>query len=718
MTLQNLYLHWYDVLFFLTKYFCIMKNVVVFILLISTHNSIFAQIKKDTTIVNQYDEVVVTATRTERKLGNIAVPVTIVKQQQIQQSGSLRLQDILQEQSGLYITNSFGSGIQMQGLSPDYTLILIDGEPIVGRNGGVLDLNRITVNNIKKIEIVKGPSSSLYGSEALAGVINIITNSPTSNTLTTQLRAARFNTTDANISAATVFKNGNITVFGNRYHTDGYDFNPNTVGKTTEPYTNYTGQIKVNYQPFAHSKITYSNKLYQEKQNGQNQIDNLTITNGKNDITEYNHSLNIYSTIKKTLKNQLRLYSTQYRAETIETKNTDGSIYYYDYFKQNYYRVENQTDYNLTKNNTTTLGIGLLEERLNTNRYSGIRKNTQLYSYLQNDWSVTNKLNIIAGVRYDDNKTYQAKVSPKVAASYAFTKKWRVNISYGAGYKAPDYRQQFLNFTNNVAGGYIVYGANEISYAQLLLQQQQGKLNSLTADAANLTLLKPETSTGVNIGLQYNNNANFSAKLNVFKNDITNQIVNKVVAFTNNFAPVFSYFNVKNALTQGVEMEGNYTLNKYIQVQVGYQYLQTADKDILNEIKAGKVFGKKEGSLTSVQLARSDYGGLNNTATHLGNIKLYYNNEKLGWFGNIRLLTRSKWGVQDKDGNLILNRNDEYAKGYAQVNMSAGKIFKKGLQLQTGVDNVTNYKDTRWLLNNPGINYYVTVKYKITQQKK
>ncbi len=73
---------------------------------------------RDTVTDNTLEEVIVTATRTERKLTNVAVPVTVVNQKTIQQSGSLRLNNILQEQTGLYITNDFGNGVQVQGLSP------------------------------------------------------------------------------------------------------------------------------------------------------------------------------------------------------------------------------------------------------------------------------------------------------------------------------------------------------------------------------------------------------------------------------------------------------------------------------------------------------------------------------------------------------------------------------------------------------------------------
>jgi outer membrane receptor for ferrienterochelin and colicins len=92
--------------------------------------------------------------------------------------------------------NGLGNGIQIQGLNPDYTLILIDGEPLIGRYAGTLELSRITTGNIRKIEIVKGPSSSLYGSEALAGVINIITDQPLVDKLNAGIRYGSRNTLD------------------------------------------------------------------------------------------------------------------------------------------------------------------------------------------------------------------------------------------------------------------------------------------------------------------------------------------------------------------------------------------------------------------------------------------------------------------------------------------------------------------------------------------
>ena len=102
---------------------------------------------------------------------------SIIKKEEIEKTNATRLSDIINEELGLITVSDFGGaeGIQMQGLDSEYTLILIDNQPLVGRLAGTLDLNRISVGNVKQIEIVRGPSSSLYGNNAFAGVVNIIT---------------------------------------------------------------------------------------------------------------------------------------------------------------------------------------------------------------------------------------------------------------------------------------------------------------------------------------------------------------------------------------------------------------------------------------------------------------------------------------------------------------------------------------------------------------
>ena len=127
-----------------------MRHTIILLILLINCSTSFSQKKKVSFDNDTLSEIVITSTRTATKLGNVAVPYQLIQRKNIEQSGSLRLKDILQEQTGLYITNGFGAGVQMQGLNPDYTIILLNGEPLVGRTAGVLDLNRISISNINK----------------------------------------------------------------------------------------------------------------------------------------------------------------------------------------------------------------------------------------------------------------------------------------------------------------------------------------------------------------------------------------------------------------------------------------------------------------------------------------------------------------------------------------------------------------------------------------
>jgi len=147
------------------------KRLIINTLTILSFLKVVSQEVVDSTQINNLDEVVLTATRTERQLSSLPLPVTLISKKKILQSGTIRLDEILSEQTGIItVADESGfEGVQIQGISSDYILILIDGLPLVGRSAGNFDLSRLTVGNIKQIEVVKGPSSSLYGSEAGGG---------------------------------------------------------------------------------------------------------------------------------------------------------------------------------------------------------------------------------------------------------------------------------------------------------------------------------------------------------------------------------------------------------------------------------------------------------------------------------------------------------------------------------------------------------------------
>lgn len=703
-------------------------------ILIATIFSLTVSAQFDSLHAAQMNEVVVTATRTERKLGNVAVPVRIIQQKTIQQAGSLRLKDILQEQAGLFITNSFGAGVQMQGLNPDYTLILIDGEPLVGRNAGVLDLNRLSVGNIRKIEIVKGPSSSLYGSEAMAGVINVITDRSFKKQLGAGVRygfgnpdkgwaapvgSNTFKNFDFNINGSRTFKRLGVQFFSNAYYVDGFSLRPFSDSRVAQPIWRLTNQVQLRY--------TFSNKTefnlsvrhaYDYIKQEFAVSNNGAITNSYG--REVNSDLNIAPVLthkfSKNIKSSLRLYGTFFNgSQRLKfTEKPDSS--YKDEFRQNFYRAENQTDFNF-KNSTLTIGAGFIEDQVQSTRYddySSRKQNNVLYAFSQYDWMPSEKITIIAGLRYDDNKLFAEAFSPKLAFRYNASKKLLLNASIGRGFKAPDFRQLYLNFTNNAAGGYSVYGS--IDAIKIITQQQsQGLIAEVKEDFYRLKELKPEFSTGINAGGTYYHSARLSFNFNLFRNDIEELIDVRQVATKSNGAQIFSYINIKNGYTQGGELEINWQPVNVIKIATGYQYLLTADKNELENVKAGKEYTRNSDG-TSRILSRNEYAGLPNRSKHMANLKFTYEDEK-NFFATTRFIYRSQWAVANSDGNGVYNTNDEFANGFLLINISAGKEFKNGIRINAGMDNIFNYQDKNYLPNMQGRNIYIGAQFKLLKNK-
>lgn len=673
----------------------------------------------DSLIQKALNEVVVTATRNERKLGNVAVPVSIITQKTIQQAASMRLKDILQEQAGLFITSGFGAGVQMQGLNPDYTLILIDGEPLVGRTSGVLDLNRLTVGNIRKIEIVKGPSSGLYGSEALAGVINIITDKSYDPTFGGSVRYGTYNTLDANVSGAARIGKLGIRAFINQFNTDGYSIRPFSVERSKLPITRTTPQLQLNYPLSSKTNWHLSARYNYEYIKNELAVSNngqTIYSNGR----EMNRDLNISSTLthqfSKQLRSSLRLYGTRF--EGSQRLAVTGGTGYDDYFLQQFYRAENQTDFTLNKKWSFTGGLGYIQEFVNSSRYddkNSRKDNSVYYGFIQTEWKPTEELTVIGGMRYDNNQLYASAFSPKIAARYNISKKFHLQASYGRGFKAPDFRQLYLNFTNTSAGSYSVLGALQ-AQSVIATLDAAGLIKQYEDDFLRLQTLKPEFSDGINVGFTSFPVKNLQWQLNLFRNDIRNLIESRLVATRQDNSQIFSYINIRSAYTQGLETTVKYLLHKNWQIDLGYQFLQTADKDQLRKIKDGNYYFTRDENNFSVPLKRSDYIGLPNRSPHMATFKLTWEDDKQRWFANTRAIYRSKWVVNDRDGNGIFNKQDEFADGFVLLNASLGYEFRQGFRLQAGAENILDHVDPINLPNAPGRTFYATISFQLKKR--
>ena len=681
--------------------------------------NLFAQsrIVKDTLEANG-DSVVVTATRTERKLSNLTVPVTIINAKSIQQNGSLRLTDILKEQTGLNLTSGFGAGIQLQGLNPDYTIILINGEPLVGRTAGVLDLNRIALGNIKKIEIVKGPSSSLYGSEAMAGVINIITDAAIGSPLTLGFRYGTYNTVDANLETKLNTKQLQYQGFYNTYSTDGYSIRPNSNSRVTTPIDRYSTTQQLKWVLSTKTNFVLNTRFTQEKIQNEIAVANNGITIysiGKEDIKDINLSTTLNHRFSKKLKTSVRGYSTTYDA--VQNLLTINGLPYRDVLNHNFKRIENQTDWDVRENLQAVVGFGAVWEGVKSSRYDSekVRKQNEIqYAFTQWEWKPSDKFTLIGGVRFDQNTQFASAYSPKLSMLYKLNPQHQFRFSLGQGFKAPDFRQLFLDFTNAAAGSYSVFGAAQAQQVIAKLDAL-GQIGNLFPNYYLLKALKPEYSNGLHFTWDWKINSRSAISVQLFRNDIKNLIESQQVGTYISGSQIYSYLNIGRAFTTGIELEGQHKLNTNWAISGGYQFLQTGDKDQIAEIKSGTVYTKNSQGYSRL-MKLNEYVGLPNTSKHKLQVKINYNSPK-GCYLNARAIYRSRWAVNNNNGNEVFDNGDVFASGYVALNSAAGKTFKNGLGIQVGIDNITNYIDPANLPNLPGRTFYTSIKYQLQNNK-
>lgn len=648
-------------------------NRIVIFLFLGLTSTFFSQNSvaiKDTIKVKTLDEIIVTATRTIRQLSSLPMPVTLISKKQIQKTGTTRLKDILLEQTGInFVTDQSGfTGIQMQGLAAAYTMIMIDGVPLIGRSSGNLDLNRITVNNIKQIEIVKGPSSSLYGSEALGGVINIITEKPKKDTLKGAIsyftRVGSRNELDFNSNF--VYRKDKLGLVAgiNANSSGGYDLSPETAFVTTQAHQNYTGDLKLTYDFSSQLELLIAQRYFYEEQTQSN------VQSDWNSNVELRHKINNIWNLEYTF------YATKFKTES----PFNGAL---AVFNQTLVRPEIRATTNL-KNGTLISGIGINFDALDRTFFENKETFNSKYIFTQYDFQPTERMNTVIGARFDSHNKYQSAFSPKISSSYKINDLLKVKASVGYGFKAPDFRQLFFNF-NNSAGGYVVLGTRT-------LHNLYGNEPNVQATSKDL---KPENAIGYNFGFEVKPFRNLTIKTNIFRNDI-NDLINTVAlpGGLPNLSPttsVFYYENRAQVFTQGIEVDMNYKFSDNLRFIGGYQYLEAKDKEEIRKIDAGTIFFRRTPNSPSEILKKEDYFGLSNRSKHTANAKLFYENLEYNFSANIRAIYRSKYALFDTNNSQnIIDRYDDFVAGNTQVNFAIQKTFFNLMNLQFGVDNIFN----------------------------
>ncbi|WP_298904569.1 TonB-dependent receptor [uncultured Psychroserpens sp.] len=663
----------------------------------------FSQETKDTSQdslkVETLNEVFISATRTLRQLSSLPLPAQIVSKKDIERSNSIRLNDILNEQTGLITVPDFGGGegIQLQGLDAQYTLILIDGVPLIGRSAGTLDLSRISVGNIKQIEIVKGASSSLYGNEALGGVINIITEKPrTGFNGSINNRFGSFNTNDLSTSINYKKNKLGISAFINRYSSGGYDLIENDNLNTVDPFHNYTFNTKFTYDFSDAINMFVSGRYYTQNQD----VIATETLRGKSTIKEWNTHLQLNQTYSEKWNGYLEFYASRYKANEYLNEN-DGSRFSNSFFNQLMLRPEYRIAYNINENNGFIAGIGITHESLNRTDFTEAPIFNSPYAYLQYDTNLTKQLNLLLGARFDNHNKYKSQFSPKGAIRYVFNEKLAFKGSIGYGFKAPDFRQLYFDFTNATVG-YTVLGYNAVPAAITALEAQGQIANIIVPISEFNNQINPENSTSINIGVDYKISASITSNINMFRNNIDNLIDTRIIANKTNGQNVFSYYNINEVYTQGLEFNTHWKPSNLLKVSAGYQLLYAKDIEAEKAFKNGEVFARDSPTSPAFQLNKSDYFGLYNRSRHMANIKLFYTIPKWNLESNIRTTYRSKYGLFDTNGNGYLDDYDDFVSGYTIVDLAFNKTFYKNYKLGLGIDNLLNFTDTQNISNIAG----------------
>ncbi|WEK34185.1 MAG: TonB-dependent receptor [Candidatus Pseudobacter hemicellulosilyticus] len=642
----------------------------------------------------------------------VAQPTTIITEKAIRMMGSRRLDEVLREQTGMTIVNDLGAGnrsvgLQMQGFSSDYILILIDGQPMTGRFSGNFDLSRISIANIERIEVIKGASSSLYGSEALGGVVNIITKQVFSNPeLNADLTGGTYNTLDASVSGATPFnkQRGAAWISGNYYSTDGFNVNTEYLkeGKTSPPYHSTQVQGKLRYALTDSSGLQVSSRFTNRQSTMQRSYGAQPFADRLDE-----QDLNTALTYNHSLRNGWRLlgryYLTHYETEQAVTVESTGKLLQEHVFNQTIHRLELQGARDLwRKKGSITGGFGGDMQLMRNQSANSNEDMHNYFGYAQLNYSPAADWKLVAGARYDGNSTYGGRLNFSGGFTWTPLRWATLKGSVGNGFKAPTFAQLYQVFTN-ITQGYTVIGANDFQQKAAEMKEA-GLVQQLWSNAAGIHQLKPETSTSYNAGLILTPGSRTEISVNAYYNEIRNLINTEQVGIMRNGQQLFSYLNIARSFTCGLETSIQYRPVKGLLISGGYQLLTAKSRAVIDGIKAGQSPYNTVRSPDGIRAAStSDYFGLPNRSKHMANLQAFYEYKPWGLGLSVRGNYRGKFGFMDMDNNGYIDQYDVFVEDYILLNAAIQKslLRHQQLTLRLAVDNITHF--TNYLLpSQPG----------------
>ena len=508
------------------------KQVVTLLCVLLPSSPVFAD-QPDVTL----PEIVSTASRWEESAQSVPQDMTVITHAEIQQKGVPFVADLLRLQADLQVVQKGGPGTQaslfMRGGSSSQVLVLVDGIKINSPSTGAADLSGLLTTDIERIEIIKGPQSTLYGSEALAGVVNIITKKGTGKLKTDlSVEGGSFSTikTAGSLSGGT--DNLNYRLSATYLDTDGIPIAKN--GTEPNGYTNKSVSARLGASPTDNSTLEFNLRYGANK----TQLDNFVYGIGPVDTRDYNQDRENYLIAVAGKIYPWEEYEQSLSLSLLQDdlKSTDPVTAY------NNYRIKTTTrllDWQHTlelQPLTVTGGFAFRHESAN-NEGSFDESINNRAGYLNAKLAVLEEVLILnAGVRYDNHSTFGDAVTYRTGLLYhlkALQMRFKANI--GSGFRAPSLNELYYPFYGNLD-------------------------------------LKPEKSTGYDIGLEQDL---FDKKLTIGATWFSQRYRNLIQT---NFA-TFTADNIGKARTDGVELKATAQPLDTLKVTVAYTWLDAINKD-------------------------------------------------------------------------------------------------------------------------------------------
>ena len=434
-----------------------------------------------TSRVYTLNPVVVTGSGHHQRLKSTATPVHVLSRQEIKEQGITTFDGALTRMMPQVsmAPNSMGTFLRLNGLGNKYILILINGQKLTGDISNNVDLNRINMARVKRIEVLDGAASSLYGSDAIAGVINIITDQPTRDliSVTSDTRVSGHGQLTENI-ALDIYKNGfgSYTSFS-RDQADSYRINDVEYVKgsdtETQPtiapfFTGYRANLvgqKFTYSPDEHlalnAGIDYSYKITDRPNTRKD------ITGGTDYEMRYKGlRWNVGGIYKFTSRNSLQAdfivdrfrYGKQYDVAT-KTYAIDD---YVQSKKQRSMEGQLKAILGLMKNSTTILGADWRKDYL-TATSGNINQNAYTAAaFAQHEMLFFDRLTATVGLRLTYHETFNWHLTPKATLMYA-PGNFRLRATYSAGFRAPGLDELYYHyFSVNRGKAQIIFGNKDL----------------------------------------------------------------------------------------------------------------------------------------------------------------------------------------------------------------------------------------------------------------